>query len=30
MEEKKKIKEEIQGKDNDVQHLPLQQDDFIN
>ena len=30
MEEKNKIKEEIEGKDNEIQHLSLQQADFIN
>ena len=30
MEEKKMIKEEIEGKDNEIQHVSLQQDDFIN
>ena len=30
MEEKNKIKEEIEGKDNEIQHLSLQQPDFIN
>ena len=30
MEEKNKIKSEIEGKDNEIQHLSLQQADFIN
>ena len=30
MEEKKKTKEEIDGKNNEIQHLSLQQADFIN
>ena len=30
MEVKKKIKEEIEGKDNEIQDLSLQQADFIN
>ena len=30
MEEKNKIKEEIEGKNNEIQHLSLQQVDFIN
>ena len=30
MEEKNKIKEEIEGKYNEIQHLSLQQADFIN
>ena len=30
MEEKNKIKEEIEGKDNEIQNLSLQQVDFIN
>ena len=30
MEEKIKIKEKIEGKNNEIQHLSLQQADFIN
>ena len=30
MEEKNKIKEEIEGKNNEIQHLSLYQVDFIN
>ena len=30
MEEKNKIKEEIEGKNNEIQHLSLQQTDFID
>ena len=30
MEEKNKKKVEIEGKDNEIQHLSLQQTDFIN
>ena len=30
IEEKNKIKEEIEGKNNEIQHLFLQQEDFIN
>ena len=30
MEEKSKIKEEIEGKNNEIQHLSLQQTNFIN
>ena len=30
MEEKNKIKKEIERKDNEIQHLSLQQADFIN
>ena len=30
MEDKNKIKEEIEGKNNEIQHLSLQQVDFIN
>ena len=30
MEEKNKIKEEIEGKNNEIQHLSLQQANFIN
>ena len=30
MEEKNKIKEEIEGKNNEIQHLSLQQADFVN
>ena len=30
MEEKNKIKVEIEGIDNEIQHLSLQQTDFIN
>ena len=30
MEEKNKVKVEIEGKDNEIQHLSLQQNDFIN
>ena len=30
MEEKNKIKEEIEGKKNEIHHLSLQQVDFIN
>ena len=30
MEEKNKIKEEIEGENNETQHLSLQQADFIN
>ena len=30
MEEKNKIKEEIEGKNNEIQHISLQQVDFIS
>ena len=30
MEEKKKTKEELKGKDNEIQYLSLQQNEFIN
>ena len=30
MEEKNKIKEEIEGKDNEIQHLSFHQTNFIN
>ena len=30
MEEKNKIKEELEGKNNEIQHLSLQQEDFID
>ena len=30
MEEKNKIKEEMEGKENEIQHLSLQQSDFTN
>ena len=30
MEEKKKTNAELEGKDNEIQHLSLQQTDFIN
>ena len=30
MEEKNKIKEEIEGKNNEIQHLSLQQEEFID
>ena len=30
MEEKKKTKVEMEGKDNEIQHLSLQNTDFIN
>ena len=30
MEEKKKTKVEMEGKDNEIQHLSLQQTDLIN
>ena len=30
MEEKNKIKEKIEGKNNEIQHLSLQQANFIN
>ena len=30
MEEKKKIREEIEGKNNEIQHLSLQQENFID
>ena len=30
MEEKNKTKEEMEGKDNEIQHLSLQQTNFIN
>ena len=30
MEEKDKAKEEIEGKNNEIKHLSLQQEDFID
>ena len=30
MEEKNKIKEEIEGNNDEIQHLSLQQENFIN